>query len=146
MDLKFTVSVKIQKPIGEVFDAVYAPDKLSRYFTTGGASAALDAGATVMWEFADHPGAFPVQVRECVENERIVLDWGSMESGRTNRVEMCFTALDDTATQLSIREAGWSESQQGLDASYMNCMGWTQMLCCLKAWLEYGINLRKGFF
>lgn len=146
MDLKFTVSAKIQKPIGEVFDAVHAPDKLSRYFTTGGASAALDAGATVMWEFADYPDAFPVWVRECIADECIVLDWDSMENGRTNRVEMRFSALDDTTTQVSICEAGWSESQRGLDASYMNCMGWTQMLCCLKAWLEYGINLRKGFF
>jgi hypothetical protein len=24
--------------------------------------------------------------------------------------------------------------------------GWTQMLCCMKAFVEYGINLREGFF
>ncbi|ALO24786.1 hypothetical protein LEP1GSC137_2235 [Leptospira borgpetersenii str. Noumea 25] len=30
--------------------------------------------------------------------------------------------------------------------SYMNCQGWMNMSCCLKAYLEYGINLRKGFF
>ncbi|MBE8398177.1 ATPase, partial [Leptospira borgpetersenii serovar Hardjo-bovis] len=33
-----------------------------------------------------------------------------------------------------------------LDGSYMNCQGWMNMSCCLKAYLEYGINLRKGFF
>ena len=31
-------------------------------------------------------------------------------------------------------------------ASYDNCYGWTQMLCALKAYLEYGINLRQGMF
>ena len=24
--------------------------------------------------------------------------------------------------------------------------GWTQMLCCMKAFVEYGINLREGMF
>jgi len=27
-----------------------------------------------------------------------------------------------------------------------NSQGWMNMACCLKAWLEYGINLRKGMF
>jgi hypothetical protein len=24
--------------------------------------------------------------------------------------------------------------------------GWTQMFCCMKAFVEYGINLREGMF
>ena len=64
MELRFTVSVKIQKPVEEVFDSVYNPKKLSQYFTTAGASAPLDEGTTVMWEFADHPGPFPVRVKK----------------------------------------------------------------------------------
>jgi hypothetical protein len=27
-----------------------------------------------------------------------------------------------------------------------NTAGWANFLACLKAWLEYGINLRKGAF
>ena len=38
MVLRFTVQARIKKPINEVFDAVYNPKKLSKYFTTGGAS------------------------------------------------------------------------------------------------------------
>jgi len=44
MDLRFTVQTKIQKPVSEVFDAVYNPKKLSKYFTTGGADGPLDEG------------------------------------------------------------------------------------------------------
>ena len=40
----------------EVFDAVHNSDKLSGYFTAGGASAPLEEGATVTWDFADFPG------------------------------------------------------------------------------------------
>jgi len=41
MELKFQVQTKIQKPVAEVFDAVQNPEKLSGYFTNGGASAPL---------------------------------------------------------------------------------------------------------
>ncbi len=41
MDLKFTVSIRIAKPVHEVFEAVADPAKLSAYFTTGGAQDGL---------------------------------------------------------------------------------------------------------
>jgi uncharacterized protein YndB with AHSA1/START domain len=62
------------------------------------------------------------------------------------RVEMTFEALDDESTLVSISEGSWPETQKGLDRSYGNCHGWTQMSCCLKAYVEYGVNLRKGFY
>jgi uncharacterized protein YndB with AHSA1/START domain len=37
MELTFTVSARISKPLHEVFEAVADPRKLSGYFTTGGA-------------------------------------------------------------------------------------------------------------
>ena len=53
-------------------------------------------------------------------------------------------AGNDTIVRIS--ETGWREQQDDLNSSYLNCMGWTQMLCCLKAYTEYGIDLRKGAF
>lgn len=79
MQLKFQVQTKIQKPIAEVFDAVYNPAKLSSYFTTGGASAPLDEGAKVMWHFADYPGDVPVTVKKMIPNQTIVLQWDAYE-------------------------------------------------------------------
>lgn len=144
MDLRFTVTVKIQKPLEEVFDGVYNPHELSQYFTTAGASAPLDEGTTVMWEFADFPGAFPVQVKKVVRNELITLEWGADE-GQATTVEMKFEKADDS-TLVSISEWGWPPTEEGLKKSYGNCQGWSQMQCCLKAYLEYGINLRKGAY
>jgi uncharacterized protein YndB with AHSA1/START domain len=146
MDLKFEVYSKIKKPINEVFDAVYNPKKLSGYFTTGGASAPLNEGTSVTWDFADFPGAFPVHVKKVIMNEQIVLEWANNE-GRNNRVEMNFEALDPNSTLVKIRESGWSKMEQkSLDASYGNCMGWTQMLLCLKVYVEYDKNLREFLF
>ncbi len=149
MELRFKVQTKIQKPVNEVFDAVYNPKKLSAYFTTAGASGPLDEGKTVTWDFADFPGAFPVYVKQVIPNQLIVLEWqaaGSEKDPYNTTVEMRFEPIDQNSTLVTISESGWKETQEGLDSSYGNCYGWMNMSCCLKAYLEYGINLRKGFF
>lgn len=151
MELKFTVQTKIQKPVAEVFDAVYNPSKIAQYFATGGASAPLDPGTTVTWQFADFPGEAPVRVKEVVPNQLIAFEWdaGDASGSYDNivcRVEMKFESLEDGSTMVSITESGWPSTQKGLNLSYGNCMGWSHMAAFLKAWLEYGINLRKGAY
>ncbi|MFI0842641.1 SRPBCC domain-containing protein [Mesorhizobium sp. IMUNJ 23232] len=146
MSLGFKISGRIAKPVDEVFDAVVNPKKLSGYFTViGGASAPLVEGTTVTW-FGD----IPVEVDEVMPNERIVLRWdaGGPAGAPTykTRIEMKFDALDEDATMVTIAESGWREDENGRGKSYLNCEGWTQMLCCMKAYLEYGINLREGYY
>jgi uncharacterized protein YndB with AHSA1/START domain len=150
MDLKFRVFANISKPVHEVFEAVADPAKLSCYFTTGGAQGRIEEGATVTWDFADFPGAFPVKVIEVVPDRRIVLEWQANEPGADygTTVTMTFSPVDgDPArTLVEIAEEGWRETEAGLKASYGNCMGWSQMLAALKVWLEHGINLRDGMY
>jgi len=47
-------------------------------------------------------------------------------------------------TTVYVTESGWPEAES--EASYRNCMGWMHMICSLKAYLEYGVNLRKDAF
>ena len=160
MDFKFTVQTKIQKPVSEVFDAVHNPKKLSKYFTSGGASAPLDEGTTVMWTFNDPPGkpiTFPVKVQKVVKNKLIQFSWEASEgvydaktgtmpnsAGYDTVVEMSFEALNPKETLVKIVEGKWRPTEAGLQGSYGNCQGWMGMSYCLKAYLEYGIDLRKG--
>ncbi|MFC3712613.1 SRPBCC family protein [Sphingoaurantiacus capsulatus] len=158
MELKFKVSAHISKPVAEVFEAIVDPATLSRYFTTGGAQGRLATGATVTWDFADFPGAFPVEVIEVVDNQKIVLRWEANEgvperdapvvdAGYFTTVEMAFEPLDnDSRTLVTITESGWHETEKGLAASYGNCMGWSQMLAALKVWIEHGINMREQMY
>jgi uncharacterized protein YndB with AHSA1/START domain len=147
VELRFEVQTRIAKPIGDVFDAVHDPKKLSGYFTTGGASGPLEEGATVMWDFADFPGAFPVYVRKVDPQRLIVLEWDDQsEEGRRTEVRMEFEPLDQDSTMVRISEGTWPETQAGLDASYGNCMGWSHMLAFMKVYLENGFNLRDGFY
>lgn len=142
-ELKFEVQLKIRKPPAEVFEAVVNPRKLSGYFTKT-ASGPLVAGQTVMWSFVEAPEPFPVKVREVVAPERIVFHWGAAEGGYDTTVEMIFKPLDGGATMVQIRESGWRDTPKGVESSYGNAGGWMHMMCCLKAYLEYGINLREG--
>lgn len=152
MELSFRVFGRISRPVGDVFEAVVDPASLSQYFTTGGAVGRLEEGARVTWDFADFPGAFPVEVVTAERDERIVLRWGLEDdpnrpegTGET-QVIMQFSDCGDGRTLLEITEGGWAATDAGLKASYGNCMGWSQFICALKVWLEYGIKLRKGFY
>ncbi|KCZ96179.1 hypothetical protein HHI_00830 [Hyphomonas hirschiana VP5] len=153
--MKFEVSGRIARPIDEVFEAVVNPEKLSGYFTTGGARGRLETGATVTWDFADFPGAFPVYVAEVEKNKRIILHWDASDTAAERggeaghyqtQVTMRFEALEDGRTLVSIAEEGWRQTPEGLKSTLSNKGGWMQMLCCLKAFLEHGINLREGMF
>lgn len=157
MELRFKVSGRIARPVEDVFEAVADPAKLSAYFTTGGAVGRMETGATVQWEFADFPGAFPVEIVEVEPNRRIVLQWeaneGPPEDGDPvvraaylTTVVFTFEPLDDGRTLVTIEEGGWRETPTGLKAAFGNCQGWSQMLAALKAWVEYGVNLREGFY
>ena len=148
MELKFEVHARIAKPVREVYEAVADPAILSRYFTTGGAVGRLETGATVQWDFRDFPGAFPVEVVEAERDLRIVIRWDANvpDGGYRTTATFGFTALDVGRTAVSIAEQGWRDTPTGLKASYGNCMGWSQMLSALKAWLEHGINLREGMY
>lgn len=157
MELKFKVSGRIARPVEEVFEAVADPAKLSAYFTTGGAVGRMETGRTVQWDFADFPGAFPVEIVEVEPNRRIVLRWeaneGPPENGEATAgavymttVVFTFEPLDDGRTLVTIEEGGWRETPGGLKAAFGNCQGWSQMLAALKIWVEHGINLREGFY
>jgi uncharacterized protein YndB with AHSA1/START domain len=144
MKPEFRVSARISKPVGEVFDAVVNPKKLSGYFTTiRGASAPLIPGTTVTWW-----GEVPVEVDEVEADKRIVLRWdgAGTDASYKTRIDMNFAPLEDGATLVTIAETGWREDARAVRRSYDNCEGWTQMLCSMKAYLEYGINLREGYY
>ncbi|MGO2053835.1 ATPase [Glutamicibacter sp. BW80] len=148
--LSFDVTGRISTSCHEVYEAVADPEKLSAYFTTGGAQGRLETGAEVSWDFHDFPGRFPVQVLEAIPDERIVLKWageGVAADDGLNTVTFEFESIDgDARTKVKITESGWLSSPQGLTGAFGNCEGWTGMLCAMKVWLEHGINLREGFY
>ena len=148
MVLRFTIQAKIKKPIHEVFDATYNPDKLSKYFTTGGASGPLDEIKEIKWRFQESPEEISIFVIQSLKNQRIVFEWNSQAEKNTRILqEITFGQLENNATEVKVSQSGWKTiTQESIDESHNSCMGWTQMLCSLKVYLEYGENLREFFY
>jgi uncharacterized protein YndB with AHSA1/START domain len=98
-----------------------------------------------------------VKVKKVVRNKLIQFSWEASEgvydaktgqmptgAGYDTVVEMSFEPLNPKETLVKIVEGKWRPTVAGLQGSYGNCQGWAHMSMCLKAYLEYGINLRKG--
>jgi len=141
MELNFEVTANIRKPVGDVFDAVYDPGKLSQYFTTNPQPLPLDGGTAVTWEFAGHPGSYPVKVVETLRDRSILLEWSSSGNGKSSLVELRFDSREPENTTVRIAVTGELDAQNSPADDYMKCQGWMLLAFRLKAWLE-GENRR----
>ena len=61
-------------------------------------------------------------------------------------VEMTLTPKENDSTLVTITEKSRHNDEAGIKWLMGNSFGWSNFLSCLKAYLEYGINLRKGAF
>lgn len=145
-DLDFTVWAIMDVSPEKAFEAVADPDQISQYFVMGGAKGRMERGASVTWEFADFPGPFDVQVVEAESPKRLAFDWPHVSGKGMNRVTFTFEEIESDRCKVSITEGGWSADAEGVQQGYGNCMGWSQMLAAMKAWVDYGIKIRPGMY
>lgn len=134
--------IQIQKSPEEVFEAVINPDKMKHYFAFGSGILAKDK--TVEWWFPEFPDHFPVVVKDIIPYSHISFDW----SGGVNDmfVEIKLEAQSDGSTVVRIAEHQMEFTREGVKQALQQTGGWANFLACLKAYLEYGIELRKGAF
>jgi|AP59_1055472.scaffolds.fasta_scaffold51505_1 uncharacterized protein YndB with AHSA1/START domain len=142
----YTIRTRINKPVAEVFQALVSREIMTKYFINGSSSDLIE-GEEVIWRW-DGYGEGPIVVKTIRDNELIEMVLDSREWQKTKDeaydVLLCmeFEALDDNSTMLSISESGWKTDEEGLKGSHDNCGGWQHMAMCLKAYLEYDIDLR----
>ena len=141
--IEVNAAIQIGKPVDEVYEAIADPAQMSNYFISRG-SARLTEGANVVWKFPEFDFEVIVKVTKAERGERISFLWG--EEGKEDSVEIRLQNVGERATVVRIRESGRRNDEAGLDWLKGNTEGWANFLACLKAWLEYGINLRKGAF
>ncbi len=143
--MKFIVDtgVRIEKPISTVFEAVIEPKHLSRYFVTK-SSAPLKKGDTVIWEFSSLEKPLPVTVTELVLNQHIQFKWEASGVSYQTTVDITFEDLKEKGTLMRIKEQGWEADQTGYNSSQDHGQGWMHMVCCLKSYLIYNIDLRNN--
>ncbi len=142
--LQISTSIQISKPAHQVFEAIADPIKMSNYFISE-SSGRMEEGKTLTWKFPEFETTFPVKVHKVKEDAFISFYWEGAD-GHELLVEVELKSLKNDCTLVTVSESGMPNNEEGIKWLKNNTAGWANFLACLKAYLEYGINLRKGGF
>lgn len=141
--LEIQNSIQILKPRDEVFNAIIDPSRMSNYFIAEG-SGKMEEGKTVEWKFPEFEDRFEIEVLKIIPSEFISFKW---EGSKDKKLTVIMSLEDlDGNTLVKITEGKMDNNEEGILWYGRNTGGWANFLACLKAYLEYGINLRKGAF
>lgn len=140
MKVTAKASIGIQKPIEEVFEGIVNPEMMVNYFISK-SSGRMEPGQEIYWEFPEFDGSYPVSVREIRKDEYISFVWDP-----DSFVEIKLESLTNGDTVVRVFEEGHQPDDEGIKWAIGQSEGWANFLACMKAWLEYGIHLRKGAF
>jgi uncharacterized protein YndB with AHSA1/START domain len=141
--LEIKTALQILKPAKDVFEAIVDPEKMSNYFISHG-TARMENGKTILWRFPEFEAEFPIKVNKIEKNKYISYYWDV--DGVELLVEMDLTTTGEGTTLVTVSEKSMENNETGIKWLKGNTGGWANFLACLKAYLEYGINLRKGAF
>jgi uncharacterized protein YndB with AHSA1/START domain len=141
--LSIKTALQIGKPVNDVFEAIVDPDLMSNYFISK-SSGRMVEGKTIMWRFPEFEMEFPIRVGQIEKDKYISYYWEV--DGSDLFVEMTLATARNNSTVVTITEKSMKNDEAGIKWLQGNTEGWANFLACLKAWLEYGINLRKGAF
>ena len=141
--LEINCAMQIQKPIHEVFDAIINPKKMSNYFIAT-STGIMEEGKNLIWKFPEFDFECPVKVGKVENNKFVSFYWDN--DGFELLVEITLSEKENNSTLVTITEKSMENNEDGIKWLAGNSFGWSNFLACLKAYLEYGINLRKGSF
>lgn len=141
-ELRINVGMQISKPINEVFEAIVNPEKMTNYFISE-STGRMEEGKTLTWKFPEFDDKVTVKI-VTANADCISFYWEN--NGKDLLVEMKLSTVGDNFTLVKISEKGMENNEAGLKWLSGNSFGWSNFLSCLKAYLEFGINLRKGSF
>jgi uncharacterized protein YndB with AHSA1/START domain len=141
--LEINTSIQVLKPVNEVFEAIVDPAHMTNYFISK-SSGRLESGKEILWRFPEFDMEFPVRVSKIEKDQYISFYWNV--EGTDLLVEIILKQWQNQSTVVNITEKSRGNDEKGIAWLKGNTAGWANFLACLKAYLEYGINLRKGAF
>lgn len=140
MKLTAKATLQINKPIHVVFKSIVDPKLLTQYFISA-SSGAIEIGKELIWEFADFPGKIPIKVLDVQTNKSISFVWD-----KETTVHITLESEIQECTIVRVTEGEKELTEKNINWLIDNTFGWGNFIDCMKAYLEYGINLRKGAF
>ncbi|MES2573518.1 MAG: SRPBCC domain-containing protein [Bacteroidota bacterium] len=140
MKLIAKATIQIQKPIEEVFEGIINPEKMTKYFISE-STGRLETGKELIWKFPEFPDECPVKKIKTETNSSVSFVWDE-----ETVVNISLEPQPDKSTVVKVTEDGKTNNEDNLKWVIGNTEGWANFLACMKAYLEHGIQLRKGAF
>lgn len=140
MNLIAKASIQIQKPIEEVFEGIVNPEKMTNYFISE-STGRMETGKELTWKFPEFDQRFAIKEIKTEINSSVSFVWDP-----ETVVTIILESQPNKSTVVKITEDGKEFNEENLKWVIGNTEGWANFLACLKAYLEYGIQLRKGAF
>ena len=135
------VQMGILKPLSDIFEAIVNPEIMTKYFISG-STGRMETGKIISWTWDDFEVEQSIKVGKIEKDKVISFEWNG--SGVKCVVVITLEPKDENRTLVKITESDWPADYKGANQCMGQVEGWTHFLCCLKAYLEYGINLRVG--
>jgi len=142
--LEIKAAMQIQKPLKDVFEAIADPAKMSGYFISK-STGRMEEGKKLVWWFPEFDAECPVRIGKMQADTYISYYWNDSD-GKELFVEIKLDPKENNSTLVTVTEKSRENDEAGIRWLKGNTEGWANFLACLKAYLEYGINLRKGAF
>ena len=143
--LEIKARLQILKPAGEVFDNIVDPDKMKNYFISQ-SSGFMKEGELLIWKFPEMDIEFPVTISKIESGKYVSYYWDGAMDGEQTFVEISLQQVSADITLVLVTEKSKANNEAGIKWLKNNTEGWANFLACLKAWMEYGVHLRKGAF
>lgn len=143
--LEAKAAIQISKTAAEVFEAIVDPVQMSNYFISE-STGRMEEGKALVWRFPEFDMNVPVKIGKVQQDRVVSYYWG--EEGKELLVTITLEPFGEggKTTVVRVTEGTMELSEAGINWLVGNTEGWANFLACMKAYLEYGINLRKGAF
>lgn len=132
-----TAEMLIRRPVHEVYEAFVDPEITTKFWFTK-SSGRLEKDKKVRWDWEMFGVGDDLIVKELEENKRILIEFASDHS----TAEWLFVPRKENETCVKIINTGFKgTSEEIIQQAVDSKGGYTIVLCGLKAFLEYGIEL-----
>ena len=140
MQLISKASLQIQKPIALVYEGIVNPEIMTQYFISE-STGRMETGKDLVWRFPEFDDKFTVTEVKVETNVSVSFVWDP-----ETVVTISLKQHQEDSTIVEVTEGNKEYSDINLQWLISNTGGWANFLACMKAYLEYGIHLRRGAY
>jgi len=136
--VSFSDEVWISAPVERVWQLVTKGAWLDRWFTTF-CTGNLDVPGRIRMSWGTK--SEPVEVLASRWEQSTTFRWVAFGVPYATRVRIAFEKKK-RLTRVRLTERGWKRDSKGVVSALHHAIGWTHFLCALKAYAQFGVEMR----